>query len=158
MTKKTDKFLKEGISRYKQATYVYFTFRRELQDKLQIILKNYNSWGKLKPDFKSIKSTTYGQDYPLLNARISFLKEDELLTMTIAVNWYNSENDFPFFEVFLENENNRASLFEQFNWNPPFDINGRSLRYFPDPEKYDLDKDLTALLNEFVRAINTISE
>ena len=69
MSKDQEKFIKEGISRYKQATEVYFSFRRELQNMLQDKLKRRKQWKGLKPNFKSVKSTTYGQDYPLLNAQ-----------------------------------------------------------------------------------------
>ncbi len=34
MIKEQEHFIKEGISRYKQATAVYFNFRKELQNTL----------------------------------------------------------------------------------------------------------------------------
>jgi hypothetical protein len=154
MTKNTDEFLKEGISRYKQATLVYFTFRKELQNKLQSILRNHKDWGILVPDFKTIRSTTYGQDYPGLNARISFKKSEEILIMTIVVNWFMSDNDFPLFEVFLENENNHTTKFGHISWNHPYELNDRSLRFYPDPKNYDLEKDFHELISEFLRGLS----
>ena len=154
MSKETNHFIREGIQKYKQATNTYFSFRKELQNKLQFILKNHKTWGKLKPNFKSVKSTTFGQDYPLLNARINCDFNTEKLVLVIGVNWYQSESDFPFFTVWLEKDNTFFNIQEQFTWNPPYKYEERSLRYFPNQDDYDLKKDFEGLLNEFIRFYN----
>lgn len=155
MHKSQKKFIKEGISRYKQATEVYFSFRREMQNMLQGKLKNKRQWYSLKPDYKSIKSTTYGQDYPLLNARIQMDKGEESLTLVIAVNWYQSEFDFPFFEVWLENENSYTGLLKDYNWNEKFvSVNGR-LQFHTDSENYEPDVIFDDLLDEYLTALGS---
>lgn len=156
MSKEKDEFIKEGIQRYKQATNIYFTFRKELQDKLQNILRKRKQWARLNPDFQSIKSTTFGQDYPLLNARINCSFDDEVLTIVIAVNWYQSETDFPFFTVWLENGTGRQEKLERFEWNESYKFIEKSLRFYPDPESYNLEKDFEALLDEFIRYFDKI--
>ena len=157
MTKNTDEFLKEGMSRYKQATLVYFTFRKELQNKLQSILRSHKDWGKVVPNFKTIKSTTFGQEYPLLNSRIEAMLENEPLTLVIALSWYQAEGDFPIFTVWVENYQH-ASRIDRIVWGTNFEYINYAIRCSPDPENYDLDKELKSLFSEFIRGLNTLNE
>jgi len=149
MNKEQEHFLKEGITRYKQATAVYFNFRKEIQNTLQEILKSNRSWGNLEPDFKSVKSTSFGQDYPLLNARIKLNRDQEELILVIAINWYQSETDFPFFSLWIENNESFTYIMESHIWDDKFEFSDSSLRYHPDQENYDIQKDFNSLLNAF---------
>lgn len=155
MNKDQKKFIKEGIPRYKQATEVYFSFRKEMQNALQEILKKRKQWSGLQPDYKSIKSTNFGQDYPLLNARVVLQKKEESLILVIAVNWYESETDFPFFTVWLENENSFSTLLKNYNWNDKYDAVDARLIYRPDPENYDLSDIIDGLLDEYLTALGS---
>lgn len=155
MNIETENFIKEGLKRYKQASEVYFTFRKELQNKLQAILKARKDWGLLKPNISSVKSTTFGQDYPLLNSRIDCDFNGKILTLVIAVNWYQSESDFPFFELWIEKADaDFSSKQDLFNWDSEFSLENKAICYYPNPENYNLDKDFNKLLDEFIRFIN----
>ena len=155
MNKDQKKFIKEGISRYKQATEVYFSFRREMQNMLQDKLKRRKQWEGLKPNLKSVKSTTYGQDYPLLNARIQVEKGEESLILVIAINWYQSELDFPFFEVWLENENSYSKILQDQEWPENYECINSRLRFYPDREKYETGDIIDGLLDEYLTALGS---
>ncbi len=161
MNKEINDFITAGIQRYKQATETYFTFRKELQDKLQSVLKTRENWGLLKPNINSIKSTTFGQEYPLLNSRINCKFAGKDLTLVIAVNWYQSENDFPFFTVWTEKTADLTNLMlkqKQYNWNSNFKYEKDALRFYPNPDNYNIETDFNNLLDEFIKFINEIDK
>jgi hypothetical protein len=153
MNNETENFLKEGIKRYKQASEIYFTFRKELQNKLQLILKTRKNWGLLKPNISSVKSTYFAPDYPLLNSRIVCELNSKTLTIVIAVNWYQSENDFPFFVLWIEKDTDFITKQEQFNLNSNFEFKENGLRLNINPENYEIEKDFNSIIDEFLRFI-----
>ena len=148
MTKETDNFIKEGILRYKQANQVYLTFRNEMQKKLQSILRKRKNWGKLKPNFKNIRSTRFKG--AALNARIKVEYEGVVQIIVIIIDWQISESDFPYFRVWLEDSNNKIIYTKQINWSDDYFYEDKSLRFKPDPDNYDLEKDFNDLLDEFI--------
>ena len=152
MSKENDQFIKEGIKRYKQAHLIYHTFRSEMQKKLQSILKNYKKWGKLKPDFKSIRSTHFGG--AALNARIKVEYEGVIQIIVIVIDWQIDESDFPYFCVWLEDSNNKIQEVQEIEWDDKYFYENKTLMYKPDPDNYDLKKDFNDLLNEFIRTFD----
>ena len=149
MNKETDKFIKEGIIRYKQANQVYLTFRSEMQKKLQSILKKRKRWGKLKSDFNSIRSTRFSG--AALNARIKVKYEGVVQIIVIIIDWEISESDFPYFCVWLEDSNNRILEVKEIDWGDDYFYKNKTLQYKPNPDTYDLEKDFGELLDEFFR-------
>jgi len=156
MSKETDLFIKEGISRYKQANQVYLTFRDEMQKKLQSILRNRKNWGTLKPNFKSIRSTLFKG--AALNARIKVECDGVVQIIVIVIDWQISETDFPYFCVWLEDSNNKIIHTKQINWSDNYFYEDKSLRFKPNPDNYNLEKDFSLLLDEFIRAFNNNSK
>lgn len=152
MNKETDKFIREGIKRYKQANQVYLTFRSEMQNKLQSILKNRKRWRKLNPDFNSVRSTRFSG--AALNARIKVKYEDIVQIIVIIIDWEISDNDFPYFCVWLEDSNNRILDIQKIDWSDDYFYENKTLKYKPNPDNYDLEKDFDRLLNEFIRIFN----
>jgi hypothetical protein len=152
MSKENDRFIKEGIKRYKQADLVYHTFRSEMQKKLQSILLNRKIWGNLKPDFKSIRSTTFKG--AALNARIRAEYKGEVKIIVIIIDWQLSETDFPYFCVWLEDSKNTIISVEEIDWGDKYFYENKTLQYRPDPETYDLKKDFNNLLDEFIKAFD----
>ena len=152
MNKETDKFIKEGIIRYKQANQVYLTFRSEMQKKLQSILKKRKRWGTLKPDFNSVRSTRFSG--AALNARIKVEYEDVVQIIVIVMDWQISESDFPYFCVWLEDSNNRILDVQKTDWDDNYFYENKTLQYKPDPDNYDLEKDFNHLLDDFIKIFN----
>ena len=150
-------FIIEGLKRYKQANIVYNTFRRELQNKLQSILKKRTDWGMLKPNMRSVKSTNFGQDYPLINGRIDCQIQDKLLTIVLAVNWYQSDTDTPLFSLWVEPEGDLLFKMEQYNWSSPYEFSRKQLIIQPDADNFDIDKEFNMLIDEFIRFLEGIN-
>lgn len=87
MDKKTEKFVAEGMKRYKQAFNVLVKFGKEIEAQLKAILNNRKNWGQFKPKQEAYaKSTTYWSAYPLLNARLEGEFKGEYIKIVIAVN------------------------------------------------------------------------
>jgi len=152
MNKETDKFIREGIIRYKQANQIYLTFRSEMQNKLQSILKKRKRWGKLIPDFNSVRSTRFSG--AALNARIKVEHEGIVQIIVIIIDWQISDNDFPYFCVWLEDSNNRILDIQEIDWSDDYFYENKTLQYKPNPDDYDLEKDFDRLLDEFIRIFN----
>jgi len=152
MSKETDEFIKEGVKKYKQANQVILTFRSEMQKKLQSILRKRKNWGNLKPDFKSIRSTTFKGT--ALNARIKVEYKGEVQIIVIIIDWERSESNFPYFCVWLEDSNNIILDVDEIEWRENYFYENKTLQYIPDPENYNLDKDFKHLLDEFLRIFN----
>ena len=144
-------FIEEGLKRYKEARKVMVNFDKLIKKMLIDILEDRDTWGNFtKKNKVRIRSTTYGPDYPLLNAKLKgeFQKKDA--EITIAVNWYESEVDYPFYSVWMTNSNPTwQEKFEQFGWSSNFRIYNNQLIYDPDPKDYDLERDFHSLLDEF---------
>ncbi|PIP77874.1 MAG: hypothetical protein COZ80_01455 [Ignavibacteria bacterium CG_4_8_14_3_um_filter_37_9] len=158
MSREIDTFINEGFSRYKKATDVYNTFRKELQNKLQLILKTRQDWGLVVPQLESIKSTTFWPEYPLLNARITCEYKEKQLIIVIAVNWYQSETDIPFLGLWIEKGKEFWLTQDQFNWNSQFKYIDHGLRFYPNPENYGLEEHFNDLLDEFLRYIKDLED
>jgi len=155
MKNETDQFIAEGMTRYEQASSVLVTFRRELETILKGIMNSRNSWGLFIPsnDARAIKST-YGADYPLLNAKLEGWFNGEVVKIVIAVNWYQSQTEYPFYAVWFEPQEQTPSHFEQFEWKSDFEFVESALRFYPDPADCNLARDFNVLLDEFIRSIS----
>lgn len=151
MTNEVDAFIREGMLRYREATEVYYGFRTEVQNRLQAILKLRKNWGPFRSDLKSVRSTGYGQNYPLLNAKIDCDPNDENFIIVIAVNWYESETSYPFYAIWIEGSNNLAIKSGQNSENARFEYRENAIRFIPDPEDFNMERDFNGLLDEFTQ-------
>lgn len=151
MKNETGEFIAEGMIRYKQATSVLVSFRKEVEDKLKSILNNRRDWGQFIPkgDTHAIKST-FGSAYPLLNAKLEGEYKGDDVKVVIAVNWYQSESDYPFYCVWIEPTNQHLTLLREYEWGPNFEFKEDALRFDPRPDDFDMVRDFDALLDEFI--------
>lgn len=146
-------FIAEGMKRYGEAALVMVKFGKSIESQLKEILNNRNKWGKLIPsDGAKAKSTTYWSEYPLLNARRNFKLVDKDVILTIAINWYNTKNNNPVYCVWFEPRdlfaNNLSN--KSFEPNDNLSIANSELRFNPDLEDFNLERDFNRLLDVFL--------
>lgn len=158
MNKENSDFIEEGIKRYKQATYVLVKFKKEIEKQLQSILNTNTKWGKFTPEQEALAtSTTYGAIYPLLNARVKGTLLGQKVIIVIAISWYQSETEYPLYAVWIEPKDKQLELLlNNFVWSDDYKIENGALRLYPDPRKFDLERDFSILLNEFGRFLETV--
>jgi hypothetical protein len=119
---------------------------------LQSVLQQHDNWGNFHPDQKGkVKSTRFWVEYPFLNAKIDGEFMGEKAKITIAVNWYQSDGDYPYYMIKLESDDSFISLQEQFEWKSEFDFRENELRYYPDPDDFNIERDFKKLIKEFSR-------
>ena len=152
MDKETEKFIAEGMMRYKQASNVLVKFGKEIESQLKVNLDNRSNWGQFKPKLDAhARSTTYWSAYPLLNGKLDGEFKGDKVKIVIAVNWYQSETDYPFYSVRIEPIDQYLELLEQYEWSSKFEFNEGALRFYPNPDNFDLARDFEGLLDEFAR-------
>lgn len=155
MNKETEKFIAEGMMRYKQASNVLVNFGKEAEAQLKKILTNRKNWGQFTPkQGAQAKSTTYWSAYPLLNAKLDGEFRGQNVKIVIAVNWFQSETDYPFYAVWIEPTDQYFAMLEQYDWSSEFEFKEKALRFSPNPDDFNLVRDFNGLLNEFVRFLN----
>jgi hypothetical protein len=150
-SKQTDEFLREGMKRYGQAAYVLVAFGKEVEGRLHAVLKTRQNWGSFVPvNAAKPRSTRYWSEYPLLNAKVDGQLRGKELVITISVNWYKSETHYPFYSVFVEPRTLLDNEMSQRRWPQGIEYQEGQLRLVPDPEDFDLERDLGRLLDAFV--------
>jgi len=156
MDKELKQFIEKGMKRYKEASRLMVLFGKTIEGELQGILSARKDWGKFKPDMAKKKiSTKYWSEYPLLNAKIFGKIGQKDFTIRIAINWFQSENDDPFYEICLENCTDQELLdkFTGYNHNGIFVIRENSIILYPDPKDFNLHRDFNKLIDEFIKII-----
>jgi len=150
-------FLEEGMKRYKQAAMVMVAFGKEVESILQSVLQKHDDWGNFKPvSGARAKSTTYWSNYPLLNAKIEGKYKNERIILSLAVNWYKSKGDYPYYSIGIENTDKFLDLESDFDWSKDFEFVDKDLRYYPDPKSFDIEGDLKKILEEFSRFLKEV--
>jgi len=152
MTKKIDNFIEEGMKRYKEASYMLVRFGKEVEKRLKKILEKREDWGQFSPKVgASAKSTSYWSEYPLLNAKIDGVLRGKEITIMIAVNWWEADSEYPFYSVCIEPQGGFPELPENFENTSGIEHEGDSLRFYPNPDDFNIERDFNLLLDEFVR-------
>jgi hypothetical protein len=155
MDEKTEKFIAEGMMRYKQASNVLVKFGKEIESQLKVILNNRNHWGQFKPKQDAYaKSTTYWSAYPLLNGKLDGEFKGDKVKIVIAVNWFQSETDYPYYSVRIEPIDQYMQLLEQYEWSSNFEFKEGALCFYPNHGDFNLARDFEGLLDEFARFLN----
>jgi hypothetical protein len=147
-------FIEAGMGRFGRAQLTLFAFARHLEEILSGILRSRpkSNWVPFVPTVPlQIKSTNYGKDYPLRNARIEGSIAGRPARVTIAVNWYQSETDYPFYAADISVEESLVDGLKSFAWSDPITNGPDGPILVPDPEDFDLDRDFAILLDELVR-------
>lgn len=158
MEPKIDEFLSAGMSRYKQASATLVAFGREVESRLQGILSDRPSdrWGRFVPDrVKPIKSTKYGSQYPTLNAKILGAIDGVMVTITIDLNWWQSEREYPFYSAWFDPAEPYASVLGDFVWSDSVVPYESGIRLEPDENDFALERDFGLILDELERFTNS---
>ena len=155
-----DEFVAVGMGRYREASATLVAFGEEVEKKLQSILTNRAAerWKPFVPnETKSSRSTRYWSKYPLLNAKLDGFFKGTAITVSIAINWYESEGEYPFYCLNFEPEGSYSYEMTQFKWRQNVLCDGRCLRINPCPEDFNLKRDFGVLLDEAVRFLGSLS-
>lgn len=148
-------FLSVGMGKYKQASATMVAFGKEIEVRLQSILsaRSTSEWGWFVPNQtkKKTRSTKYWSEYPLFNAKIDGRIGESEVTISIDVNWYDSERDYPFYSAWLTPADRYRVALEEFEWRNPTYGFSRGVRLDPDEDDFDLERDFRLLLDELSR-------
>jgi len=157
MDKKLKQFVEEGVKRYKEASRLMVLFGKTIESELQGILSARKEWGKFKPEktSHSVGSTRYWSEYPFLNAKIFGKIGQRQCTIRIAINWYNSDDNYPYYEVCLEKgaDEELSNEFTEYNENGIFKVRKNSIILCPGPKDFNLHRDFNKLIDEFIKII-----
>jgi hypothetical protein len=157
MNQQMDEFLSVGMQRYKQGTAVMISFEEGIETRLQKILseRTPDEWGSFVSTAKTkVKSTKGWKEFPHLKARIDGKLGDEKVNITIAVNWWESESHYPFYEIFLDPKGLWQNPMKEFEWGRKvceFSAYNKGIRLDPDEDDFNLERDFGILLDELVR-------
>ena len=157
MDKELKQFVEEGIKRYKESSRLMVLFGETIEGELQNILSGREKWGKFIPGktSHSVGSTRYWCEYPLLNAKIFGKIKQKDCTTRISINWYQSDKDYPYYEICLEKGAdeeifNRFSSYDEHN---ALEVRKDSVIMYPDPKDFNLHRDFNKLIDEFIKII-----
>ena len=165
MNSEMDGFLSVGLERFRKGTAVMISFEKEIEARLQKILsgRRREEWGSFVPDAKAkVKSSYIWKQYPHLSAFIKGELGGAEVTMTIAINWYQSETNYPYYEIYLqlpkgdaEKEPNSTPLkslkeFPRAGKVHYFHAWIDALRLDPDEDDFNLERDFSILLDQLV--------
>ncbi len=156
MDKELKQFIKEGVKRYKEASRLMVLFGKKIESELQSILTTRKEWGKFKPDITKKKiSTKYWSEYPFLNANIFGKIGQKQCTIRIAINWYKSDTNYPYYEIRLEKgaDEELSNKFMAYNENGIFEVRENSIILCPNPVDFNLYRDFNKLIDEFIKII-----
>ena len=154
-SEKADEFLREGMRRYGRAAYVLVAFGKEVESRLQTVLKTRQNWGSFVPgNAAKPRSTRYWSEYPLLNAKVDGELRGKKGIITLSVNWYQSKSEYPFYCVFVEPKDLLDNEMAERDWPPDFEYREGQLRLLPDSENFDLERDCGRLLDAFVGGLS----
>ncbi|MCB1139167.1 MAG: hypothetical protein KDK23_10450 [Leptospiraceae bacterium] len=157
MDNEMKEFVAEGMKRYKEASRIMVLFGKSVKGELQDILSSRKNWGPFTPgETRKTRSTTFWHDYPLLNADIFGSISGKDVTIRVAVNWYQSESEYPFYSVSLESGYTEEHVQRFLNLAPEtegiFAID-RGLAFRPEPDDFDLRRDFDLLIDGFVEVL-----
>lgn len=147
-------FIETGMSRFGRAQITVARFGKHLQEMLSGILRSRaaEEWAPFVPSLPAkIRSTTYGQEYPLRNARMEGSIDGKPARVTIAVNWFQSETDYPFYATDVTVQDSPAEGLVSFAWREPIKSGPDGPILTPSADDFDLDRDFSILLDELVR-------
>lgn len=153
MNKEMQEFIKEGVRRYGEAALIMVKFGETIEEKLKEVLDKRQSWRNFKPkDEAKAYKTSYWSKYPLLNAKIEGTMYNQNVILVIAINWYDSLNEYPFYSVWFEPRELSADYLskQQFMETDNLEIANSELRFNPDPDNFNLERDFNMLLDVFI--------
>lgn len=157
MDKQMDEFLSIGMEKYRGASATLVSFGKEVEKRLHAILsqRRAGEWGRFVPDQAKLpKSTKYWSEYPLLNANIAGRVGGAEVKVFIAINWYASEREYPFYFASLDPVGPFETAMAAFNWSGNVKWNGDGIQLDANEDDFALERDFGILLNELVRFLS----
>ncbi len=79
-------------------------------------------------------------------------------TISIAVNWYEADGDYPFYALSIEPVATYSDAMQSFAWSERVAPSPDGIRYEPNPDVLDLEEGFRLLLNEVVRFLDRHDE
>jgi len=161
MSKQIDEFLSVGMKKYRRASAAMVRFGTEVESLLQDILLKREDWGSFVPKRgHRPKSTKYWSAYPLLNGKIDGKINGADVRISIDINWYLSEREYPFYSVWLYPGEPYRKAMAEFDWSGSVvwdkEVeNGAGIRLTPNEDDFALERDFGILLSELVRFLKT---
>ena len=154
MSENLTAFIEEGMKTYKKASSILVRFGKEIENRLKNILTERKEWGKFIPKKEATaRSTAYWSEYPLLNAKIEGEYSGTTAKLVIAVNWYQSDESYPFYAVWFEPHEPFTDIISNFSPQENFETAGRELDFFPNENDFNLERDFNRLLDEWVKLL-----
>ena len=158
MDKQTEEFLSLGMKKYKQASATLVSFGQEVEERLQRILseRTPDKWGNFVPDqTKRTKSTKYWSQYPVLNAKIDGTVGGAAVRISVDINWYQSEREYPFYSVWLDPGDPYLEAMSEFDWRDDVNFSESGIRFVPNENDFALERDFGILLDEIARFLGS---
>jgi hypothetical protein len=158
MKNETKEFLAEGLKNFKKASFVVKEFVGNTQRELQGVLSKRKGWGTaFKPkEAIKVKSWRYWYGQAFINAEKVGTINGEDAYLDIGINWYQSELDYPFYEVWLEEGPDLVyENLKKYKKRGRFELtkDNIGLKFYPNPEDFDLERDFNLLIDEFVKIL-----
>jgi hypothetical protein len=158
MENELNQFLAEGMKKYKEASRLMVLFGKNIKNELHDILSERKKWGIFKAiDNKKPRSTKYWDEYPCLNAEIQGRINNKDYFIRIDVNWFMSEDDYPFYSISIpygEPDEFIVNKFNSYESTIYENIDNKGLKFFPDPNNFNLKRDFNLLIDEFLMVIS----
>lgn len=144
-------FFAEGMRTYKEASDILVFFGKGIESRLQAVLNERSDWGQIVPVAEArAKSTTYWSMYPLLNAKRLVTWKGKEMQVSLAVNWYQADGNYPFYSVELGKDEAALLGFCEQDMPHGIEVVENHLRLYPDPNDFDLERDCNRLLDVLV--------
>ncbi|MFC1579162.1 hypothetical protein ACFL3Y_02110 [Pseudomonadota bacterium] len=160
MSNQSEEFVALGMSRYKQASATLVSFGKEVETRLQKILAKRipdGFTGFIAKESKMPRSTKYWSAYPLLNAKLDGEFATSPLTITIAVNWFESDTEYPIYTLTLDQNNTISDSMKEFDWQNHVQLySDRGIQFFPNENDFNLERDFDILLDEISKFFDSL--
>jgi len=152
-----ESFLSDGMGKYKLASATMVAFGKAIEHRLHEVLKTRapDDWGSFVPEAPiAPRSTRYWSEYPLFNAKIDGALHGTAVQISIDVNWYEADGEYPFYCAWLKPHDQFIGGMNTFTWSDKVERVDRGIRLNPDPNDFNLESDLGVLLDDLVKFMN----
>lgn len=149
-------FIEAGMGKYGRASLTLVSFGKHLEEMLSDFLRSRSpdQWSPFVPNASPrVKSTRYWSEYPLRNAMIDGQIAGKTARITIAVNWFKADGDYPIYWAQTTVGDTPFDILADFQFKDSISAGPDGLVFEPNPDDFDLTRDFSLLLDETVRAL-----
>ena len=100
---------------------------------------------------KPTRITRTWSQYPTANANIDGTLGGAAVSISIAINWYESDREYPFYCAWFNPAEPYTSMLGDFDWNDGVASYERGIWFEPDETDFALDRDFGLILDEMER-------